>query len=396
MNKDEAIEIITDDNHKFIEVFNEKRRFIRKKEFDHYRRFNEFVFSSTLIQSIKNKFVLFYIGCTAKSPYTKIAFLTVSRDSSIYEYDCFKDERKYGYFAFESFRFAYSIDRSDEAKSLTKDFISSLEADNLSYIENLSERLVSEIIDKESKSKYLGVDPKRVEYVDNNFNEKRDNLSIDFAKSIITGENNELKEIGIDNFLREKNELVFISKKFIFDNEIMKHLVILNVGRSKKNPEDQYIVFKILKSDSENDKNPILFMSSFKDLYDDTLYSDKLNQVMYSDLNDRVKKEAEEMAKYVTIKDASKEKMYALYKRTVAGHYESGSSDHEYILAMSNDKDSLVSRYNLSIENKSLPKITGNNYSVSFNGNTGGGCSSVSHTVEIREFRDFDMPTLEK
>ena len=98
-------------------------------------------------------------------------------------------------------------------------------------------------------------------------------------------------------------------------------------------------------------------------------------------------------------------KYFGLYKRCIRSSWEGEGSDSETLLAISEDPEELVERWNKHVEflhiqeearkrHKShavgLPSIMEENRTAMWNGSTGGGYASVRYICQIKEFIQFD------
>lgn len=101
-------------------------------------------------------------------------------------------------------------------------------------------------------------------------------------------------------------------------------------------------------------------------------------------------------------------KYYGLYQKTVCYNYHDeggGSHEYEHLHAIGTDPQALKKRWNKRQQQerdkiikkkmhasylREVPPDFSKSLSIKFNGNTGGGYSSVDHTVEIRPVKQFD------
>jgi len=396
MSQHEHLQVITDPDTRFITFYSGGKQVIKKRDFHYRLRHNGFVFESAMIGTQNYKHVLFHIGCMTKAPYTRIAFLTVSRASDVNEHTLFKDSMPYRDRVTESFRFAYSIDRDAASVASVKSFIEDFDADNLSYVDAISESLITDVISK-SFTRFSSVNVEEIKYMDENYNEAGDNLSLSFAQKLITSKDMVFVPDELDDEPRERNEFVFVSKKLSFEAGAIKHVVILKVGRSKRTPEETQVIFDVRHTPNNGLDKSIFYCAKINDReYDGVTYDDNEHNIAYSELSQSIKDEVALLVNIIGYEQAMRIPVYAISRTTRASHYESPSTSYDSMMGFGFDKQALIDRYNKSVAVSAPSRaIKNGENSVSYSGSTGGGCSSVSHRVTVSEFREFDMPRLE-
>jgi hypothetical protein len=396
--KERLLNVIEDHDYRLVTDYYNEKFVVRTQDFHYNLRHNGFIFESKLVKTQRYEYILFHIGCMIEAPYTKIAFITISTDSSVIDYNLFKDEMNYGYHSRPSLRFAYSVDRDEKSIKSVKDFIKTFDADNLEYIDNISETLISDVVCKPFAGYSPSINVKEIEYKNKFYNEDGTKLNSIFVDKILKKKELKIEEIDKNYNLKEKNDFIFVTKNFLFKNEDVNHIIILKVGRNKLKPNEKHVVIDIRPSSKSDISKALLLNVKIKIDYEDIIYSENEIKFEYINLNNAIKHEIKEMSDVVTFEDATREIIYALYSSRDIGHYEGDSETHSRILAMSSDMDNLRERYNKSVKSEAKDSLLmkEGKYSVSYNGNTGGGCSSVSHSIYIKEFRDFDMPDIEK
>jgi len=394
--KDKYLDIITNKEFRFKTYFCDSAKRIIIKSKDNYTKktHENFIYNTIRFETQDDslKFLLCQIGCITTAPYTKIAIITVSSDWSINDYVPFKDEINNGYIPRKSERFAYSIERDEESINNVKKFIQTFDADNLSYIDAFSDTIFKDIIAPQIR--YLNNLIKNIKYKDKHFDKDTGKIKKELVIDCISSSNYKIEEEKPASKLKEKNNFIFVSKYLTFENEDRKHNLCLKVGRSKSNPNEKYAVLEL----GDSSKDSLFFYVKLNTRNTDLNYINECVEFDYSLLNDQLTKEIKALSRLVSYKSAKIKTVYALSITTDLGHYEEESTSHSRIMAMSDDKDELVKRYNKSVKEKKDRRllIKKGEYNVSYSGNTGGGCRSVKHCVSIGEFRDFDMPEIER
>jgi hypothetical protein len=361
------------------------------KQYGYQFRHNNFCFEMRKLDTRGYASIFFYVGRMAVAPYTRIAILVPTNDRYLNENKFFKDVDGYGNARHKTARYLYALDRDDDSLDYVQELAKTFDGDNLVYLSSLSDVLLTQIVALTFNPRRESFPLVKVKYKDENYDYLENCTSYKrkeaFVNTLLTSS---CELVGDDVFsgLKERNDFIFVVKKLSILHENNEHELLIRVGRSKNKVNEKFAVIAL-------DEN-VFYIK----LDDENGALDYNSHVMCRDivLNDNIRAEIMALSEVVTIEQASREKMYVLTKHTSAGHYESGSSDHSTMMAMSKDRDMLVKRYNDSVKDEDDKRvlIEQGKYSTRFSGNTGGGCSHVSHQVSISEFRDFDMPELER
>jgi hypothetical protein len=392
INKEKCIDILQNEDYCFKSSFCsiKERNIIKNKRIGWTFRYNNFCFELSMASTNNYEHLLFHIGCMTTAPYSKIAIVTVSKNSSMNEFDLFKETGRYGMELREYFRFAYSIDRDEESIKSVKEFTKGFNTENLYYLDEVSEWISKDVISKTFRVKRPSISIPEIIYQDKFYTVNNDLMEMkqSFIKTLLGSSEYEVKTISPVSKIKEKNDFMFVAKDFSIKHEGFEHNFTIRVGRSRIKESEKYAVINIDKS---------CFYIKLDKNNSDLNYNKcvELSECLISDI---LKEEIHLISNIVTSDHTSRKKMYSLSRTTDAGNYEDGSSSYSNIMAISDDKDDLVKRYNESVkeENSERLLIKLGQYNTSYSGNTGGGHSSVFHRVEVKEFRDFDMPEIER